>query len=223
MKAEVKPVFCIAVDGPAGAGKTTLARALAAAYDFACLETGALYRLAARAVLQAGGDPAREEDAAKAARTLDKKALAGLPEADLARAEIAAAASLVAAHPSVRRAILPLQRDFARNGGFSNKKGVVLEGRDIGSVVLPAAAVKIFITADIAARGARRNKDLAADETPAQTARALLQRDQRDRERAAAPLRHAAGAHLLDSSKKTKRETLAAAKALVEAHPAFPL
>lgn len=180
----------MAIDGPAAAGKGTIARAVAARFGLAHLDTGALYRATAARVLAAGGDPADADAAASAARALEP--------ADLARPELRSAAvsegsSQVAAVPGVRAALLDFQRRFAARDG-----GAVLDGRDIGTVVCPQADVKLFVTADPEARAARRAaesgrplEDEAAD---------LARRDARDAGRADAPMQAAADAHLLDTT-----------------------
>lgn len=208
----------IAVDGPAASGKGTLARAIAAHFGLAYLDTGALYRAVALCVLRAGLDPADEAAAIHAANTLDM-ALLDAPDfaADLRRAETGAAASYVAAVPQVRAAILSAQRDFAENppGG---KKGAVLDGRDIGTVVCPDADKKLFITARPEIRAQRRWKELRMqDERLAfETVLADIEaRDARDMNRATAPLKQAADAHLLDSSDLSIEEAFNAALVLL--------
>lgn len=184
----------IAIDGPAAAGKGTLARRLAVELGLPYLDTGLLYRAVGRRVLDAGGDPADPEVAARAA--------AGLSPGDLARPDLRgpaadAAASAVAAHPGVRAALLAFQRDFART------RGAVLDGRDIGTVVCPDAAVKLFVTASPEARARRRWLELreGGAKTPLEeVTRAMLARDAADRARAAAPLRPAADARVVDTT-----------------------
>ena len=206
----------IALDGPAAAGKGTLARRLAAHYGLAYLDSGALYRAVGLAVLRQGGDPADPETAAAAARALDAGFL-GDPEL---RSEAAGnAASLVAALPAVRAALLGWQRRFAA-GPPAGAMGAVLDGRDIGTVVCPEAPVKIFVTASPAARAARRLRELQEAGRPAiyaQVLEDLQARDQRDQTRAAAPLRPAADAVTLDTSDLTIEEVFARARAIVDA------
>lgn len=206
----------IAVDGPVAAGKGTLARRLAAHYGFAYLDTGALYRAVGRRVLRGGGDPADPAQAVAAAR--------GLGPADLADPALrdeatGAAASVVAAIPGVRAALLDYQREFARRppGGHP---GAVLDGRDIGTVVCPAAEVKLFVTASAEIRAHRRFLELRARGEPAAESGVLAElraRDARDAGRAAAPLKPAPDAHLLDTTNLDIDAAFAAAVAVVEA------
>ena len=208
----------IAVDGPAASGKGTLARLLAAHFDYAYLDTGALYRAVALGVLQAGGDAADDAAALAAAENLD---MAKLDEPDftaaLRTAETGLAASLVAAKPLVRAAILQAQRAFAATPP-EGKAGAVLDGRDIGTVVCPQAAAKLFITARADIRAARRHKELLAQGTTLSLAEVLADieaRDARDAGRETAPMKQAADAHLLDTSDLSIEEAFKAALALV--------
>ena len=205
----------VAVDGPVAAGKGTLARRLAAAFGFAYLDSGSLYRAVALRVLRVGGDPADGRQALAAAALT----AADLVDPELRAERVGSAASVVAAHPEVRRALLSYQRDFARQppGGA---KGAVLDGRDIGTVVCPDAAVKLFVTASPEARARRRYLELKAkDATASETAvlADLKLRDARDRERALAPLKPASDAHLLDTTNLDIEAAFAAARAIVAA------
>ncbi|QIE57247.1 (d)CMP kinase [Pikeienuella piscinae] len=181
--------FTVAIDGPAASGKGTIARALAARFGFAHLDTGLLYRATGLRAAEAGIDPAA--------------AAASLREADLARpdlrgAEAAEAASRVAALPEVRDALLVFQRNFAAREG-----GAVLDGRDIGTVICPDAEVKIFVVASPEERARRRHAEFVAAGDPrtlAEVAEDLRIRDERDAGRAAAPLKPGAGARLLDTT-----------------------
>jgi CMP/dCMP kinase len=211
----------VAVDGPVAAGKGTLARRLAAEFGFAYLDSGSLYRAVAARLLRAGGDPADGAQAAAAA--------AGLAPGDLAAADLRAervgnAASVVAAHPGVRQALLAYQREFAHRPP-GNAKGAVLDGRDIGTVVCPDAAVKLFVTASAPARARRRYLELKAAD-PAVSEAAILAdlqaRDARDSARAAAPLKPAADAHLLDTTNLDIEAAFAAARAIVVARLGAP-
>ena len=189
----------VAVDGPAASGKGTLARRLAAHLGFARLDTGLLYRAAARRVLEAGGDPADGAAAARAARALTEADLAGGGLRDEA---VTRAASVVAAEPGVRAALLDFQRRFAAAppGGAP---GAVLDGRDIGTVVCPGARVKIFLDARAEVRAARRLRELlerGANCIYSEVLRDMEARDARDRGRAAAPLAPAEDAFVIDSS-----------------------
>ena len=157
------PRLVIAVDGPAAAGKGTLARRLAGALNLAHLDSGALYRAVGLAVLRAGGDPADETAAAAAARqfNLAEPDTGRLSDPDLRTPETGDAASKVAAFPPVREALLEFQRRFARQPP-AGRRGAVLDGRDIGTVVCPDAAVKIFVTASPDERARRRFAELQA-------------------------------------------------------------
>jgi cytidylate kinase len=185
----------IAIDGPAGVGKGTLAKRLAAHFGLPHLDTGALYRAVGRDVLAAGGDPANADSATSAARALDATTLSD----PMLRAErVGAAASVVAAIPSVRAALLQFQKDFAHK-----PPGAVLDGRDIGTVVCPDADVKLFVTASVEVRTDRRWRELQAKgvATPrAQILAEMKDRDERDTKRTTAPLAAAADAVVLDTS-----------------------
>jgi cytidylate kinase len=205
----------VAVDGPAASGKGTLARRLAEHLGFAHLDTGKLYRAVGHAVLSAGGDP---EDAAAAARAAKALTADALDDPALLGDAAAAAASKVAAMPCVRDALLEFQQAFAANppGGAA---GAVLDGRDIGTVVCPNAEVKLFVTADVAIRAARRHKELIGrGETSiyARVLQDLKERDARDSNRAVAPLRAARDAKILDTSALDADAVLAAALAYIE-------
>ena len=207
----------IAVDGPAASGKGTLARKLAAHFDYAYLDTGALYRAVALTVLRAGGQPSDDAAALAAAQNLDMAQLEAADfAADLRSAETGLAASVVAAKPPVRAAILQAQRAFADTPP-DNKQGAVLDGRDIGTVVCPEARVKLFITARAEVRAARRHKELVAqnEQLSLQDVLADIEaRDVRDATRDTAPMKQAADAHLLDTSDLSIEEAFAAALAL---------
>ncbi len=184
----------VAIDGPAAAGKGTLARRLAQSLGVAYLDTGLLYRAVGRRVLLAAGNPGDAAAAARAAAALRPEDLA---RADLRGPEADRAASQVAAVPAVRAALLAFQR------AFGTERGAVLDGRDIGTVVFPEAGVKLFVTASPEARARRRWLELAArGETvaPEAVAAEMAARDARDAERAVAPLRPAEGAVVLDTT-----------------------
>lgn len=205
----------IAIDGPAASGKGTLARRLGERYGLAVLDTGGLYRAAALKALDAGADPANPEAAEAAAKRVRPGDLA---DPHLREERVADAASVVAAIPGVRAALLAFQRDFARHppAGF---RGAVLDGRDIGTVVCPDAEVKLFVTASAEARAARRFKELQESGKIAIYQRVLQdieQRDARDRERQAAPLRRAEDALELDTTALDADAAFERAVALVE-------
>ena len=203
----------VAVDGPAGAGKSTLARGLAARLGLAHLDTGLLYRAVAARLLARGAGPDDAAAAAAEAAALESDPDPGALDAPGLRGEaVGAAASRVAAQPAVRRALLAWQRRFAQDppGGA----GAVLDGRDIGTVVLPDAPVKIFLTAAPEARAERRRAELrarGAESMMSTVLQDLTERDERDRARAAAPLKPAPDALLLDTTNLDARAALAAA------------
>jgi cytidylate kinase len=202
----------IAVDGPAASGKGTLARRLAAHYGLPYLDTGLLYRMVARAVLDAGHDIADAEAAASLVSSFDEGAFL---EDSLRGREIGEAASVVAAMPAVRAGLIARQRRFAGQPG-----GAVLDGRDIGTVICPEAGAKLFVTATPEVRAARRHKELAGRGEAASFDGILAdirRRDARDSGRSDAPLKAAEDAVILDTSALTVEEAAAAAIAIVEA------
>lgn len=208
----------IAIDGPAASGKGTLARRLSGELGFAHLDTGALYRAVGLMVLQAGDDPSDAEAAARAARKLHPEIAPGvLHDPDLRTDQAAQAASKVAAVPAVRAALLDFQRRFAAEppGGAP---GAVLDGRDIGTVVCPGADAKLFVTASLEVRTERRLKELQAHGVAAIHDDVLVDmkdRDARDSQRAASPLRPAVDALLLDTSSMTADQAFDAAIAFI--------
>lgn len=181
----------VAVDGPAAAGKGTIARALARHFGYHFLDTGSLYRMVGLSVLKAGRDPNDSAAAIAAAQSLDPS---GFADGDLRTEAVAAAASTVAVIPEVRAALLDVQRDFARRA-----PGAVLDGRDIGTVVCPDADVKLFITASAEVRAKRRQLELGASSYEDVLAE-IRTRDERDSKRATAPLVPAADATVIDTS-----------------------
>jgi cytidylate kinase len=200
----------IAVDGPAASGKGTLARRLAQHFGFAYLDTGSLYRACGLRALLSGGDVADPAVAEAAARAVTH---ADLDDPRLREEHVGEAASVVAAMPAVRRALLAFQRDFAHHppAGFP---GAVLDGRDIGTVVCPDADAKLFLTATLEARAARRFKELQAGGAGVIYERVLQDmkvRDARDRERPTAPLERADDALELDSTALDAEAAFAAA------------
>ena len=204
----------VAIDGPAAAGKGTLARKLADHYGFAHLDTGALYRAVASRVLRAGASP---DDAAAAAREAEALTGTNLRASDLRTERVSDAASRVATVPGVRAALLEFQRTFARHPP-EGRPGAVVEGRDIGTVVLPDADKKLFVTASAEVRAERRWRELAAGGaavTLAEVLKSVVERDRRDQERAQSSLRMAAGAFLLDTTKLDIDAAFDAAKAFV--------
>lgn len=211
------PSMIIAIDGPAAAGKGTLARKLAQALGFAYLDTGTLYRAVGLGLLRRGADPDDAEAASAAAARLD---IALLADPDLRAEATGAAASKVAAIPGVRAALLDFQRRFAA-APPAGEPGVVLDGRDIGTVVCPNAALKLFVTASLETRARRRWLELEANGESRPFAVVLAEmreRDERDSDRGTAPLRQAADAHLLDTTNSDIDTVFKAALALVESH-----
>jgi CMP/dCMP kinase len=202
----------IAIDGPAASGKGTLARRLAAHYGLPHLDTGLLYRATAAALIDHGRDVNDAGAAVAAARGL---ALTDFDELRLRRREMGEAASIVAAMEPVRAALVAAQRAFASRPG-----GAVLDGRDIGTVICPDADVKIFVIASPEARAQRRAIELAGQGEKFDYAAILediAKRDARDSERAAAPLKPAADAVLLDTTRLGVEAAFEAAKRIVEA------
>ncbi|MFA7431833.1 MAG: (d)CMP kinase [Rhodospirillaceae bacterium] len=205
--------WVIAIDGPAAAGKGTLARRVAAHHGLAYLDTGSIYRAVGVSVLRAGGDPTDPAAAEAAARALTPDILAGLQEDPALRTEAAGqAASEVAAQQAVRNALLDFQRRFAAHPPHG-AAGAVLDGRDIGTVVCPDATHKIFVTASVEERARRRIKELrdkGVEVIESRVLQDLKDRDARDQERSVAPLRPAEGAWVLDTSALDADAALAA-------------
>jgi cytidylate kinase len=205
----------IAVDGTAASGKGTLARKLARHFNFAHMDSGALYRLTALAVLDRHGDPSREADAVKGARTID---LARAGEAVIRSDTIGQASSKVAAIPAVRLALLDFQKTFLAHPP-GNSLGAVMDGRDIGTVIAPAATAKLFVDARPEVRAHRRClelKSLGIEREEADLLAEIIARDHADRTRAISPLKQAEDASLLDTSTLGIDAAFAAALALVE-------
>ncbi len=200
----------IAIDGPAAAGKGTLAKRLAEHFGLALLDTGLLYRAVGMKLVRAGFDPEDAEAATEAARGLGP---ADLEAGDLRGDEAAQAASKVAAVPGVRAALLDFQRGFAA-APPDGAKGAVLDGRDIGTVVCPDADGKFFINAGVEVRAARRVKELQERGLEAIYARVLddmKERDARDQGRGVSPLKPAEDAFRIDTSDLDADQVFAAA------------
>lgn len=214
----------VAIDGPAGAGKSTVARHLAQYFGLLNLETGAMYRAFAYKALKKNTDPSDLEalDQLSSETTI---ALQPTPEGNrvlldgvdvtglLRNAEVTQAASQVSVHPPIRAWMVHLQREMGRAGG------VVMEGRDIGTVVFPDADLKFFLDASPEARSQRRYEQTgpnpAAAATPEAIARELRERDERDRNRAESPLKPAPDAIVIDSTSLTLQEVLARIETIV--------
>jgi cytidylate kinase len=202
----------IAIDGPAASGKGTLGRRLAEHYGYRYLDTGVIYRAVAKALLDGGADLTDEALAVSAALALDPQTF-GNPA--LKSQAVGEAASVVSAIPRVREVLVSFQRRFA-----ADPPGAVLDGRDIGTVICPHADVKIFVVADPKVRARRRTLEARARGEAADEALVLadiLKRDERDQNRAIAPLKAAADAHTLDNSNLDIEASIRAAIAIVEA------
>lgn len=199
----------IAVDGSAASGKGTLAKGLATHFELAHFDTGTLYRMVGLAALERGFDDKNitEKQMVNIANTLD---LSIKPGPGIRTEKVAEMASIIAAMPEIRACLLAQQRSFATNPPCAN--GAILDGRDIGSVVLPDADYKFFIDANIEVRAQRRTKELH-DSGQSVMFRDVLEdmqaRDQRDRNRAIAPLVAATDAIVIDSSDKDAEMMLA--------------
>lgn len=203
-------MMIIAIDGPAAAGKGTLAKRLAATLKLPYLDTGLLYRATAKRVLEAGGDPADSVVATKAAIALTQ---ADTARTDLRDAATSKAASQVASIPAVRAALLAYQRSYA------NSNGAVLDGRDIGTVIFPHADVKLFVTASVEARAKRRQAEFIAKGENIALAEVMADvaaRDEADRTRTAAPLIPADDAILIDTTTLTADQAFLRAMQEVE-------
>ncbi len=201
----------VAIDGPAAAGKGTIAARLAAHYRLPYLDTGLLYRLIGKEMAERGYDLDDGEAAGKLAATLDPTQL---EDPNLRGHGAGELASRVAVHPQVREALLQFQRDFAHRSG-----GAVLDGRDIGTAVCPDADIKIYVTASPEVRARRRTDELRAKGRTIEYERILAEireRDARDSGRATAPLKAAADAHLLDTTDKDIEAAFRAAVDIVE-------
>jgi len=197
-------IFTVAIDGPAAAGKGTISKAIAARFGLAHLDTGLLYRAVGARTLRGFG-------AVEAAEKLQPD---DLQASNLRTAEVAQAASRVAVIAEVRSALTQFQRDFARREG-----GAVLDGRDIGTVICPEAEVKLFVTASAEVRAQRRFAELqdgGSETTYEQVLADVKARDERDMNRAEAPLKPAADALLIDTSTLSIEDAVAAAAAQVE-------
>ena len=201
----------IAIDGTFASGKGTLAKALAAHYGYHYLDTGKLYRAAARDVLLEGEDPNDAGVATRFAKAINPDTL---NDPGLKQSEVAAAASKLAVHKAVRAALYDFQRDFA-----AKAPGAVLDGRDIGTVICPDAAVKLYIDAKPAERARRRHAELIGygeDISLETVADQLAERDARDAGRTEAPLKPAADAHLIDTTDMSVQQVMDMAVRIVD-------
>lgn len=224
MSARRPPV--VAIDGPSGSGKSTLAKGLAGRLGFVHVDTGAMYRVVGLRAAESGvgvrDDRGLGALCERIAIRFDRRdgevrVLDGdrdVTEA-IRRPEVSRLASDVSTNPSVRRAMVEMQRAMGREGG------VVLDGRDIGTVVFPDADVKIYLDADVGERARRRVAELAqrgTPEDPDATLASMIERDRQDSTRAHAPLRPAPDAVHFDSTRLSAAEVLAQAVELVERH-----
>lgn len=214
----------ITIDGPAAAGKGTLAAAIADRYHYAYFDTGMIYRAVGLEMVLQNSDPNDESAAEKIARELTFPQMHLLSKHPDFRSDIGSkAASIVSAHPKVRAALLKMQQDFALHPVFadgSKAAGVIYDGRDTGTVVCPNAEVKFFITADAKVRALRRFKEYQQKgiDTPYDKVLAdMIARDKRDSERAAAPLKPAADALVFDTSELSIEQTIEKAAAYIDA------
>ena len=204
----------VAIDGPAGSGKSTIARGVAEALGLEVLDTGAMYRAVAAGAIRAGVDPG---DAAAAAAIAERATISvdhgvttldGVDiSAEIRGPEVTGVVSVVAAHPEVRAQLVARQREWVETHG-----GGVVEGRDIGSVVFPDAAVKVFLTASHEERARRRQRDEAAadrDVSVSALRAAMARRDAADSTRSASPLRTADGATIVDTTDRLPADVVA--------------
>jgi cytidylate kinase len=210
LSSDAKRAPVIAVDGPAASGKGTIARALARHFNLPHMDTGLLYRAVALNLWRWGGDPGNEFETLRACDELSLD-----PADPELRAEpVSMIASVISAYPSVRAALLRRQQEFARQDG-----GAVLDGRDIGTVIAPKAALKLFVTASPEVRAGRRLKELERRGMHAHFDDVLADihaRDRRDSSRSAAPLRTAADSVLLDTSALDIDQSIAEAIRIAE-------
>ncbi|MBQ4186974.1 MAG: (d)CMP kinase [Firmicutes bacterium] len=218
-------MFCVAIDGPGGAGKSTVAKAAASRMDMQYVDTGAMFRAVAYALIQRGIDPEDEAaikpvigDLNVRVDYIDHKQIVSVEDVDVTpyirTPEVGQGASKVGVHGCVREKLLAIQRQVAED------YSVIMDGRDIGTVVLPMADLKLFITASTEERAKRRYKELvAAGNTEADLATIeaeIRERDYRDSHRAIAPLKQADDAYLLDTTEMTLDEVIDKVCAMIE-------
>ena len=218
-------MFCVAIDGPGGAGKSTVAKAAASRMDMQYVDTGAMFRAVAYALIRRGIDPEDEAaikpvigDLNVRVDYIDHKQIVSVEDVDVTpyirTPEVGHGASKVGVHGCVREKLLAIQRQVAED------YSVIMDGRDIGTVVLPMADLKLFITASAEERAKRRYKELvAAGNTEADLATIeaeIRERDYRDSHRAIAPLKQADDAYLLDTTEMTLDEVIDKVCAMIE-------
>lgn len=217
--------IAIAIDGPAGAGKSTVSKALAELTGFALLDTGAMYRSYAWAVLQRPGLDSAEWDAELDRHVFRSEWVSGITRVwcdqveiteAIRQADVTSFVSAIAAVPEIRRRAVLSQRQYV-DKAKSAGQGVILEGRDIGTTVLPDAELKIFLTADPIRRAERRAAEIGQD--LAATAAAIKSRDDADSSREVSPLQQAADAVVVDATELNVGEVVAAIVAAIEALP----
>lgn len=213
----------ITIDGPASAGKGTLAQSLSEKYEMAYFDTGMVYRAVGLKLVLEGISLENESEAEKVAKSLDFPQMMSLSKNPDFRSDIGAkAASIVAAIPSVRSALLKMQQNFALNpvfGDGSPAKGAIYDGRDTGTVVCPTADIKLFITATPEVRAERRYKEFLTkgiNKTYQEVLSQIKERDERDEKRATAPLRPAKDAIIFDTSKYNAKQVFDKVCAIIE-------
>lgn len=207
----------IAIDGPAGAGKGTIARGIALHYNLAHLETGLLYRALAFKIIRNKLDLNKISQITELASTLT---LEDLQNKELRSEEIGNLASKIAIFPEVRQTLLEFQRNFA-NSPPSNFNGAVLDGRDIGTLVCPQADIKFYITAQLEVRAQRRLKELqdkGIDSIYTSIIQSMMDRDLRDEGRQQAPLKVAKDAYVIDTSNLSPDDVLKQSRTVIEQH-----
>lgn len=216
----------VAIDGPAGSGKSTVSRSVASSLEWIMLDTGAMYRAITWAVLRAGVNPEDSERVAEVARTADIQ-LDTRPDVSLVRvnginvtqeirsAEVTSAVSAVSAVPQVRERLVDLQRETVERSDH----GIVIEGRDIGTVVLPDARLKIYLTADPRVRAKRRGIQLGhimSESELDDMQQTIMERDSKDSSRDISPLKAAPDAVIIDTSNLTQDEVVLEITALAQ-------
>ena len=208
---------CIAIDGPAAVGKGTLASRLAAHYNLAHLDSGLLYRAVAYNILKYEYDPKNTEMCVRAVNNLEITKF-DFNNPTLRSEETGKIASIIAAKSEVRKLLLNFQRDFAKCPS-KNKKGTIIDGRDIGTVVVPDASLKFFVTASLHVRSQRRIEELSSkgfDTIGLNIEGEMEARDRRDTQRKESPLRIAEDAEVIDTSELSKEEVFLVACKIIE-------